>query len=102
VTPRFRRTEPDPVAARRASILIASLYVLGAALVVYFRLFPLRRVLARAAEEGIRIPAWAGPAATLGTLLVAVFLAWRGGIRLRGRGRRGIRPSGANPPSHSV
>ena len=100
MTARFRRPEPDPTTARRASTLVAVLYLLAAGLVVYFRVGPFHRVVARAGAEGADIPGWVRWAMSAGTLLLAGVFVWRARVRLRPP--RPSPPTGANPPADSV
>ncbi len=88
-----RRPPPDPRSAAWFNLVMAGLYFLTAALVVYFRALPVEKVLDRLVRDGVRIPGWFPASLTLGAVIVAAYLAFQGVRNVR-RGRR----SGGRPP----
>ncbi len=81
--PISRTPRPDPRSVRWLSGVMAALYAATCALVIYFRLGPVSRVLARVERDGARVPAWMPAAFTVGAVVAAAFLAWKGAVYLR-------------------
>jgi hypothetical protein len=73
-----RRPPPDPRTVTWFNLVMAVLYFLIAGLVVYFRLGPVERVLARLVRDGVQVPGWLPATLTLGAGVVAAYLAVQG------------------------
>jgi hypothetical protein len=87
------------VELRLLNATTAVLYGVTAGLVVYFRLGPVRRVLARVARDGAEIPAWMPAGFTIVTVLFVGFLVFQGARHLRRAfpsGRGGPPPPGGD------
>jgi len=72
---------------------MAALYAFVLGLLLYFRFVPYRRVMNRLAEEGVEMPAWFSSVFSVGLLVVAAFLLYRGIISLR----KALRPPPFDP-----
>lgn len=65
------------------NLVMAVLYLLIAALVVYFRAVPVRKVLDRLVRDGAAVPGWLPAVLTLGAVAVAGYLLVQGLRALR-------------------
>ena len=63
--------------------IMAGMYFLVLGMLLYFRLGPFRRVMARLEADGVEVPLWFSLVFTAGVALVGLFLLWRGLVSLR-------------------
>lgn len=68
----------DPSPSRSLSAVMAALHFVLVGMLLYFRLGPMARVFDRFGESETPLPGWFILGLTLGTLVVAAFLSWRG------------------------
>ncbi len=75
---RMRQAPPDPKSTRWYNLLMGCLYLLIAGLLLYFRLGPVERVLARLGRDVSTESNWTPLAFNAITGVVVAYLLWQG------------------------
>lgn len=78
MTVRVPRQGPSPRSVRAVNGVLAALYFFVCGMLVFFRLGPFRRVVARFQEQETPLPGWFVPLFTWGIVIIAVYIFWRG------------------------
>jgi threonine/homoserine/homoserine lactone efflux protein len=86
---RVRQASPDPRTTRWFNLLLGALYLFIAGLLLYFRLGPVERVLARFGGDPADGSSWTPLAFNVTTGVVVAYLLWQG---LRGLRRALLLP----------
>lgn len=69
---------PAPGSIRLVNGVLAALYFFVCGMLIFFRLGPFRRVVARFQEQEAPLPGWFVPVFTWGIAAIAVYVFWRG------------------------
>lgn len=93
----IHRPRPSSRSVRWVNGIMATMYFLVLAMLLYFRLGPFRRVVARLETQGVELPVWFSLVFTVGVALVVVFLLWRGLSALR----QALAPAGEGDETQS-
>jgi len=89
----MRPATPDPRSTRWFNLLMGALYLFIAALMFYFRLGPVQRVMVRLGRDRMETSSWSPLAFNVITGVVIAYLLWQGLRSLR----RALNPP-ATPP----